>query len=234
MVRIASYVIAAAIIIGTGILHGNGTGRWGAAEALKKAAARLDNVPMQIGDWQGHDAEVDPEEVAKAQAVRILSRNFINEKTRQTISVLIVCGRPGPVSVHTPDICFQGAGRIMMNNIPELVTLPLDGGDGPRSASFFTADFHRPNDVDRQQTRVYWSWSADGEWQAPEHPRTTFFWDNKLYKMYIVRPVSPVEKLEPGELDPSLQFAELLIPALDQALFEDAPAADTDKPDDKE
>ncbi len=220
MARIISCVVALVIIIGTGILHGNGTGRWGAAEALVRASERLDRIPQNIGDWVGHDREVDPEEVAKAQAERIFARDFVNQKTRMAISVLIVCGRPGTVSVHTPDICFQGQGRIMMNAAPQTVSVDLSGGVGtPLMAEFQTADFHRPDSANRQQQRVYWTWSADGDWTAPSDPRVAFFWNNTLYKLYIVRGVSPLEELDPEELDPSLKFAEQLIPVLDKALF---------------
>lgn len=226
MVRIISIVIALVIVVATGVLHGNGTGRWGATDALQHAAAQLDNVPQTIGDWVGEDRPIDPEDTKRAQAERIFARNYVNQKTRTAISVLIVCGRPGTVSVHTPDICFQGQGRIMMNAAPETVSIDLGSKDGaPETAQFQTADFHRPTSVNREQQRVYWTWSNDGTWKAPSDPRVEFFWSNTLYKLYLVRGVSPLESIERDEMDPSLEFAQLLLPALDTALFS-APTAE--------
>ena len=141
MVRIILLVIALAIVIGTGVLHGNGTGRWGATEALVQATNNLDNIPMEFGDWQGHDREIDPEDTKRAQAERIFSRVYVNQKTRMSMSVLIVCGRPGTVSVHTPDICFQGQGRIMMSATPETITVDLGDESGkPLVEEFLESD----------------------------------------------------------------------------------------------
>lgn len=227
MVRIISLVIALAIIIGTGVVHGNYAGRWGAADALILAAKKIDNIPMDFGDWKGRDRKIDPEDTKRAQAERIFAREYVNEKTRMAMSVLIVCGRPGTVSVHTPDICFQGQGRIMMSAVPETVTVDLGDESGkPLLEEFQTADFHRPDAANREQQRVYWTWSTDGTWVAPSNPRVEFIWNNTLYKLYIVRSVSPLEELKEGELDPSLQFAEQLIPVLNKALF-DLPSGET-------
>jgi len=220
MARILSLVIAGAIIIGTGVIHGNGTGRWGASAALEQGAKNLEKVPMNIGDWVGQDMETDSEEMEKAQAEGLLKRNYINKSTGQTITLLIVSGRPGTVGVHTPDICFQSAGRIMASREAERVTEVLNANtEGAISAEMMTADFYQPKNVDQFRQRVYWTWSADGKWIAPDNRRTAFFWDNNLYKIYLVRQMSPVETLNAVDRDPLLEFADVLFPALNQTFF---------------
>lgn len=221
MTRIISFAVAAAIIIGTGVLHGHRTNRWGIDQVLEDATARLDHVPTKIGNWNGTDQDVGSSVLGRAEANRILARNYVNEKTGAKISTLIVCGRPGPVAVHTPDICFQGAGRKMMNN-PEQMTAALnEKTENSQSVQFMTADFHRPEDAIPLRQRVHWTWSADGNWIAPKsNARGEFMWQSKLYKLYIVRTVTPDEGSEDEDaVDPSIAFAELFIPALDKALF---------------
>ena len=51
-------------------------------------------------------------------------------------SVLLVCGRPGPVSVHTPDVCYAGVGYAM-ENPPVLYQPP----SATPSGEFWMADF---------------------------------------------------------------------------------------------
>ena len=45
------------------------------------------------------------------------------------VGVLLLCGRPGPVSVHTPDLCFPGAG---FQEAGEPTRCPIPGSPGDR------------------------------------------------------------------------------------------------------
>jgi len=233
MPRIISFVIAFAVIIGTGVLHGYRTNRWAVDEILKDAAARLDDVPSTFGDWVGTDQELGPNVLKHSEATRILARYYTNKKTGERISTLIVCGRPGPVAVHTPDICFEGQG---VNKLADQVKTVEEIGENPedkQTAEFWTADFQGTKEVIPHRDRVYWTWNTDGEWMAPDNPRAAFIWHPKLYKLYLVRRVNlNQEEVDPEAVDPSLAFADEFLPVLDKALFGERPtkAAEKDTP----
>src|SRR5262245_30731902 len=83
----------------SGIVHGLWTGRWGPSPDLRAAAARCEEVPATVGDWEGHPFELDRRVLAAAEVQGYASRRYVNRRTRESVSVLLVCGRPGPMSV---------------------------------------------------------------------------------------------------------------------------------------
>src|SRR5207248_510559 len=60
--------------------------------------------------WDGAAVALDPRQTEAAQVAGALSRRYTHRYTHAAATVLILCGRPGPVSVHTPDVCYSGAG----------------------------------------------------------------------------------------------------------------------------
>src|SRR5205085_5635600 len=93
-----------------GVVHGVYADRWGRSAQLERALAALPRVPAALGDWAGEERPLDPA-VLKAGGIEgSVSRRYHNPRTGETVAVLIVCGRGGPISVHTPDVCYEGAG----------------------------------------------------------------------------------------------------------------------------
>jgi hypothetical protein len=100
--------------------------------------------------------------------------------------VLVVCGKPGPISVHTPEVCFPGAGFKIIGE-PSPVTLSL--GDDLPQAAFRTARFQKQNSAEKIEMDAFWSWTTNGQWQAPNYPRWTFGRFPALFKVYLIRKV---------------------------------------------
>ena len=50
-----------------------------------------------------------------AGAVGQISRVYTNPTKGLTVSVLLLCGLPGNISTHTPDVCYPGAGYTLGN-----------------------------------------------------------------------------------------------------------------------
>src|SRR4051812_46618766 len=100
----ATAVVSAMLVAG-GYLHGRWTERWGKAVEPEIAAGRYRNLPMTIGDWDGTVIESKRSPAADGLAGSV-QRRFVNRKTGQAVNVLLVCGRPGPASIHTPDVCY--------------------------------------------------------------------------------------------------------------------------------
>ena len=178
--------------------------------APDQAAARLDKAPMTVGSWQGQALPpLDPDDVKQARLSGYLLRRYHNPTTGDALSVLLVCGRPGPVSVHTPDACYGGAGYDM-DGQPARCSLSLPAGAKP--ATFWTARFRKSESPVPQDLRIYWSWNARGAWEAADSPRLAFAGAPALYKLYIVCDAAPEGK-DPGE-----EFLTNFLPELQNVL----------------
>src|SRR4029453_6168737 len=149
--------------------------------------AGLPRVPNQLGDWIGQNEELNLDELARAGIRGGVYRRYKNARSGEVVSFLIVCGRGGPISVHTPDICYAGAGYQQLDAEQRKEVVVSDGS----SHTYKVARFAKPGVVPTQM-EIYWSWSRDGvDWQAPENPRLVLARSPALYKMYVSREFTP-------------------------------------------
>jgi exosortase/archaeosortase family protein len=205
---------ALALVLWPTIVAGNRTGRWRSSEELNAAVARLDGVPTTIGDWAGRTEAVDASAVKIADLAGSLMRRYENSRIGKTITLLLVCGRPGPVSVHNPDICYPGTGFEMAQEQPERLSVPLDPTRD--RAEFAWAEFQRHGSVPPQRLRIHWSWKYMGAWSIPFSPRITFGSRPFLYKLYLIQRMS--EHDERADDAALMDFLECLLPELDKSL----------------
>jgi exosortase len=211
---------AMTILITSGIVHGRWTNRWAVSHDLDEAIARLERVPLTVGEWQGREEPMDPRALNSARLEGGALRRYRNTRTGTVIDLLVVCGRPGPVSVHTPDICYPGAGYEATQTRPASMTLQLGPATAP--GEFFTADFEKAGSFPREAIRVYWSWNAAGHWTIPANPRLAFAGRPFLYKLYLILP-------ETGETEAPtngaiVRFCRAVLPELQKVLFPKAGA----------
>jgi hypothetical protein len=216
MPRAFSFVIALALVIAAGLVHGQWTQRWTTSSVVETAAARLGRVPMTIGDWRGRSLELNREQLFMAEIAGHVARCYENRLGRTAVTILLVCGRPGPIAVHTPDICYAGAGYEPLGP-PVRRTLPIGPSGTP--AAFRHAVFAKSNTAVPTYLRILWSWTADGTWDSPDNPRLAFAPHWALYKLYVIRTMDTAD--EPIEDDPGLTFLQTLLPELKSALFAD-------------
>jgi hypothetical protein len=210
-------LVSLALVAAMGVVHGVYSDRWIRSTQLERALAALPRVPAAFGDWVGEDRPLDPSAVRAGNIDGYVSRRYRNSRTGEAVSMLIVCGRGGPISVHTPDVCYEGAGYRQL--APERQT-DLDPGDG-RKDVFYVARFGAPGVVPKQM-EIYWGWSLDGvTWQAPRNPRLALARSRALYKMYVVREFAPNSRQ--ADADTCEAFLRRVLPELRQAL---PPAAD--------
>lgn len=196
------------VVLSMGVAHGLLTDRWGASASLQTAVAALDRVPTAVGDWTGEAVEYNADDLARAGIRGWAGRTYRHAGTGQSVSVLIVCGRGGPICVHTPDVCYAGAGY-RPTRPPERAT-PVDG------TGFWYGRFGKPDAVVPQRLDIYWAWSRDGvAWSAPDNPRSAFAWSPALYKLYVVRTVPPTGESSDPELE---AFLARFLPVVKSAL----------------
>jgi hypothetical protein len=213
MTRLLPALIALGVILTSGVVDGVYNGRWARSDALDEAAARLRTIPASFGDWDSTESPLTEATVARAGFAGYLSRRYRNRLTRQEVSVLLACGRPGPISVHPPEVCFGGAGYQIQG---AKGTETLECGPGSRPAQCFTAIFGKAAAVP-DRMRLHWSYAAAGDWQAATAPRLTFGWQPVLFKMYVGQNLSPTGN-DPAN-DPCVAFIKEFVPLVGQSLF---------------
>ncbi len=149
-----------------------------------------------------------------AGAEACLSRVYSNASRGVTVSVLLLGGLPGDIAVHTPDICYPGAGYTLG------ATSPFQRHDGPDlpAAEFRTALATRQG-TNPSILRIFWGWNATNTkgWSAPEAPRWKFAAAPALCKLYLVRETAGVV-VDPKD-DSCNDFMSVFLPELDKLVF---------------
>jgi exosortase len=207
-------LVGTVLVVGSGIVVANWTGRWKGSGKLEVAVSHLDRIPMAIGDWIGRAEVIDPRVMMAAEIDGCVVRRYENSRSQKTITLLVVCGRPGPVSVHTPDICYPATGFEMVQEQPETLGVAIDPAGDP--AEFARAEFERRVSFPPERLQISWSWRSQGAWSVPYSPRLAFGSQPFLYKLYLVQRTSEGQK---GFDDAALMdFLRRLLPELDKAL----------------
>lgn len=210
MTRFLPLATGLALLLAASVVHGVWTQRWQPSRALDVAAARLEHVPLQIGDWQGHDVPMEPEVLERSGLTACWTRRYVHERNGRSITVVLMCGRAGPTSVHTPEACYGGAGYERIGTTGRHAVMHA-------SAEFWAADFRKDNPAVPAHLRIFWAWSGDGNWSAPNYPRLTFARQDALFKLYALRETSGEH--EPYSSDPCVEFLRVFLPMLKPTLF---------------
>lgn len=203
---------ASAALVVSGLVHGFWTDRWQPATDVAAAANRLDELPVDVGPWHGLKVEVKPGQ-AGAGVAGCIQRRYENRQTGVSVAVALVCGRPGPVSIHTPEVCYGASGYLVGDR--QRVTLPGEMG------SFWKTDAVRTSATDEIRLRVYYGWHSAAGWGSPEDSRPAFAREHVLYKLYVVRELgAPGEQVKD---EPCEEFLQALLPELQRTVLTAAP-----------
>jgi hypothetical protein len=220
MLHKISVTAAVLVLLLAGLLHRSWTDYWRTAPALVEAAALIEKVPLAIGSWRGQTLEVDAEDLALAGYNGCVWRRYQDSSSGTSVSMLLVCGRPGPVSVHTPDACYGGVGYERMGAMVQVKVPALSPAE---PAVFWQADFVKPGQASSRQLRIYWSWHTGEGWQAVENPRLTFMNEPVLFKLYVVCEITSAD--DTRKTDACREFMTALLPEMQKLLSPPAPLA---------
>jgi len=199
-----------AVVAVLGVAHGWWTDRWGVSNQLQRSVAALDRVPLTIGDWVGEDVPFASQEVDRAGIQGYVCRKYKNVQTGEVVSTLLVCGRGGPISVHTPDVCYTGAGYRAVSD-ESVKSIKADEVEHSARATRFA----KPDGAALSQLEVCWAWSADGkQWAGLDagRARYTFGRSQAAFKLYVVREFVPGSRAEAA--DPCGDFLRRALPDL--------------------
>ncbi len=183
-----------AVLLGGGFAQGLMSHRWLPNTAVYNAALALNNIPTEIGNWTSEDVALTDADQKIGGIAGYVQRNYRDRTTGTEVSLLLVVGESGPISVHPPTACFSGRGY---NVVRQPGVLAIAKSDDESSAAAITnpvtstnhifnqADFANSAIDDVSLIRVCWAWSTNGHWEAPANPRLQFASRPYLYKLYV-------------------------------------------------
>jgi hypothetical protein len=183
MLHKISVAAAVLVLLLAGLFQRSWTDSGNTAPALASAADKIEQVPLTLGPWRGQPVAMDAADMAAAGYAGCVLRRYEDSSTGNVLSMLLVCGRPGPVSVHTPEACYGGAGY---ERVADPVQVKVAALTSAEPAVFWQADFVKPKQASARRIRIYWAWHGGERWQAVENPRLTFMNRAVLYKLYVV------------------------------------------------
>jgi hypothetical protein len=183
--RFKATILTASVLILTvasGMWHGRISNRWGPPTSMRPAMDKLPGIPRDMGDWTLVDEqELAPQVVEVLQCQSYLYRIYRHQKSGQKVNIVILLGPPGPISVHTPEICYSGQG---FRPDGGRVTLALSQPEKPEKDEFWSVRM-KPLQEDGFVQQVYYAWSAGDRWTKPDNPRWTFRRQPYLYKLQM-------------------------------------------------
>jgi hypothetical protein len=210
MGRIFPTLTAVVLALACGVVHGVWTDRWQLSAEPATSAAKLSLVALNLDDWDG---EAVPSDTLGRGFAGHLYHRYKHKRTGKIVTAFILCDRPGPVSIHTPNVCYSAVGY----EVTSPSKYALRSNMGTPTANFWTARFNKKNSTDTSDLRIYWAWNAGGGWQAADDPRWEFARFSALYKLYLIRELPGADE-GPGE-DPCLDLMKQLLPELQRSLF---------------
>jgi hypothetical protein len=201
--RYCAFLAAIVMLLASGVLYHSLADD---SEQLDAAAARVALAPKIVGAWHAQDLTIDDRSFEQTGAKGYWMRQYVNQQTKEAVLVILMCGRPGKMAVHTPEVCYSGAGY-EIHDQPAACPITND-------ARFWTAKFtKKPGHL-----RLYWAWNARGGWEASPAPRWQFRGEPFLYKLYVSRDISQQASVAP-QADVTAEFLREFVPALKETLF---------------
>jgi len=177
---------------------------------LDVAAQRVALVPLVVGDWHGRDEPTDDAAFAQTGAKAHWMRSYVHQQSKESVLVILMCGRAGKMAVHTPEVCYSGAGYALSDQpTPHAVKDEKKAEFG----RFWTAQFGKASG----SLRLHWAWTVHGDWQAAASPRWQYRGEPFLYKLYMSCNVRSDRKTDS---DTGAEFLRDFVPVLNRALFQ--------------
>jgi hypothetical protein len=208
--------IVVALIVGltilSGYLQGKMSRRWGESVDILAMGRALESFPEQIGPWQLESSDKLEEPVEKVlECAGYLVRGYRNPETGETLNLALLLGPSGPMSVHSPDVCYSAQAYDRIDE-PHQVTIAGKNGENGE----FWAQTFEAKDVNGELLRVYYAWRAGGRWTAAKGARLSLAKHSYLYKVQVAAPI-----LDAGsESDPAGRFLQDFLAVAQEELRE--------------
>ena len=174
-------VLSIALTVLSGVLRGMVDQRWGMVDGMADAAARVEALPEEFGDWKAVRVAPIGEDAAKMlRCAGSTVRTYVHKQTGQSVSLIFLVGPAGPLAIHTPDVCYGSNNYTAVESRRQKTIRDVNGNEHPFSVITFAE-----NELGQRLLRVYYAWNSNGDWLAPSTPRTAFAGLPMLYKVQV-------------------------------------------------
>ena len=208
-------VLVAGLTLASGVIQGHMSRRWGTSPNLVEAGTTLANVPAEFTVWRLRSSHrLDPDVEAVLECSGYVVREYQNEATGQSVTVAVLLGPSGPISVHEPEICYSGVNYTALERPRRLSVAATQG----KEWQFWRQEF-RHNSLGGGRLSVYYAWNAGDGWSASENPRFEFADRPYLYKIQLATEASA--EGEANDAGPS--FLQDFLPLVENCLRKPSP-----------
>ncbi len=151
----------------------------------------LDELPRTLGDWrsdEGDDGRLDPNVARIAGSSDHVVRRYLNEKSGDELTALIIYGLADRVYGHTPDICYPAAGyQLVEGPVDREVKVP--GLKAP--VRYRWAIYMRRIGGIGSYQEAYHTFYYNGDWVPDASDRWKLFrYHPGMFKIQLARPIS--------------------------------------------
>lgn len=203
-------LLTTVLTIAAGVVQGTLSNRWGASDSLRQAGDKLVTFPEKFKSWEMTKADgLEKEAIDQLQPAGYFHRIYVNRNTGAAVSVTVLLGQSGPISVHTPEICFGSRNHQQVGERQKIAISDKDGDNTIWKTTF------RLSSVDAPMQNIYYGWSTGEHWIAAENPRFSYATKPFLYKIQLASqvPASKFKHNDPTN-DPGFQFLTDCLPVL--------------------
>lgn len=219
LTRTMMLTVAVILTLVSGVIHGRLSNRWGVPAEITTAAERLEAMPGEFGDWKLLESKpLSTTAIEMLQCAGYVNRVYVHQESGEMVMVAVLLGPPGPIAVHTPEICYSSKNYTIEEPRHDVA---IEGDDA--SEHHVWAMTFRTTDVDANILRVCYAWSDGTVWQAASQPRVSYAGRPLLYKLQLACHVSPSIDLE--KRDPGREFLRDFLPAVQEHLVSATDAA---------
>ncbi len=206
--------------VAAGLLHGRLTNSWKQSPTSRVARERLAAaLPQDFGNWRfDHEAEFPPAVLEILEQPAYFSRVYQHVQTGDTVTVVVIVGQPGPVSVHTPEICYSSRDYTVAGDRQKQEIVAADG----RRHELWKLSLDA-NQADALPLEVMYGWTTGTAWEATDRPRYAFGGLSHLYKLQLAA-VAPPRRRE-GDFNPVQDFLTGFLSQLQPQLVESSQSA---------
>jgi EpsI family protein len=132
----------------------------------KESPFPLREIPYVLGTWrslEGTEATLDPEIARIAGSSDHVIRAYVDDKTGERVTVLLLYGPSQAVWAHTPEVCYPASGFTTVIPSRE-IQVPLE--DSARTAAFREALYGKTRGGLTELSEVYYSFFNAGVWRS--------------------------------------------------------------------
>lgn len=161
----------------------------------KESPFPLKEIPTVLGEWrmiEGAEATLDPEIARIAGSSDHIVRNYENQRTGETATVLVLYGLAELVWGHTPEVCYPATGG---KAVSPTRTLMIPGAEEQAPPTPFSEGvFGRLEGGTTVYHDVYYSFRNAGTWDPSMGGRWKLFRYNPgMFKVQVQRTIKTPE-----------------------------------------